>query len=69
MTPSAGATERGADPTGSADERRGTVATILRWLPGFYPGAWKRNVVAGLAYLLGALALLGVAQFLADLLF
>jgi hypothetical protein len=69
VTPSAGATERGADPTGPADERRGTVAAVLRRLPGFHPGARKRNVVAGLAYLLGALALLGVVQFLVDLLF
>ena len=39
-----------------------------RLLPGFVPGGWKRNVVVGLSYLLGALAVLGVARFVIELL-
>ncbi|WP_276259696.1 hypothetical protein [Haloglomus litoreum] len=38
-----------------------------RFLPGFVPGGWKRNVVVGLGYLLGALAFLGVLRFVIEL--
>jgi hypothetical protein len=57
-------------PGGNGERRNGDRESgpgRSRLLPGFVPGGWKRNVVVGLTYLLGALALLGVVRFLIEL--
>jgi hypothetical protein len=59
-----------APPGRNGDRRDGDRRSRFdpsRLLPGFVPGGWKRNVVVGLTYLLGVLAVLGVVRFVIEL--
>lgn len=72
MTPSASdAAGRTTEPKAAPASQRepGSGSTVVRLVPGLRPGARKRNVVVGLAYLLGALTTLGVVQFVVEALF